>query len=76
MKRMSRCPKHAMWKCFAYIASHEGQGVGCIKGDDAAEPCLVRRGAATYPEILGEIAAAGLEIPREEFDAMPTVGNA
>lgn len=41
-----RCPHGAIHTCPLYIASHVGDGLGCV--DDLARPCLVSRGRMNF----------------------------
>ena len=47
--RERRCPHTRIQDCPLYIASHYGDGTGCL--DDMADPCLVARGRS-YDALL------------------------
>ena len=51
------CPWQIIAKCPLYIASHEGNGVGCV--DDMMQPCIVARGEGSYHRLIIDLIRAG-----------------
>lgn len=67
------CPWQTIARCPLYIASHEGNGHGCV--DDMSQPCLVARGEASYHRLVTELIRAGF-IPDDagHLEALPVAG--
>ena len=69
------CPWQIIAKCPLYIASHEGNGFGCV--DDMMQPCIVARGEGSYHRLIIDLIRAGL-LPDDagHLEAFPAAGAA